>query len=257
MPKFRVTTGTPGETPDEVEAPDWAKALTNVLGRFGVGKKAIRVDVDKEGTTDLWEEDSGIHYRMDIDPDTSFDLGDDPTTDLWDAPTPGSGFSQAATPSMEDQGKIDVQIASILQASTDDDAYEQALTLLLTHIPAESGSILIASGDELNFVCARGPKADQLVGRSMSSAEGIAGAVCQSQSALLIRGVRKNPQHYRDVDRDVNYVTLTLLAVPIINEKQSIGVVELLNPLGSDTFTGWHQGFTRSVCDTLGDRLCR
>ena len=255
MPKFRVSTGKPGETPDEVVAPDWAKALTNVLGRFGVGKQAIRVDVNKEGTTELWEEDSGIHYRMDIDPDTSFDLGDDPTTDLWDAPTPGSGFSQAATPTMEDQGRIDVQIASILQAPTLDAAYEQALTLLLTHIPAESGSILIVSGEDLHFVCVHGPKAEQLTGRSMSASDGIAGAVCQSQSALLIRGVRKNPQHYRDVDRDVNHVTLTLLAVPIVHNEHTIGVIELLNPLGSDTFTGWHQNFTRSVCETLGSRL--
>ena len=53
----------------------------------------------------------------------------------------------------------------------------------------------------------------------------------------------------------MNYITRTLLALPIQKEGQVIGVVELLNPFGSDTFTLDQQQLSTRIVSALAGRL--
>ena len=122
-------------------------------------------------------------------------------------------------------------------------------------IPAESGSILLVESSALRFVTVRGPKSDALSGMTISREHGIAGAVVSSGTALLVRSARDHAQHDHSVDAEVNHFTRTLLALPIQKRDQIIGVVELLNPFGSDTFTLAQQQLSTRIVSTLAERL--
>ena len=72
---------------------------------------------------------------------------------------------------------------------------------------------------------------------------------------MLVREARKSPQHNHSVDQHINHVTRTLLAVPIHTGGKVLGVLELLNPFGEDTFLPWHQNLTKNVAVALAGRF--
>ena len=92
-------------------------------------------------------------------------------------------------------------------------------------------------------------------GKTIALNHGIAGAVVSSGTALLVRSARDHAQHDHSVDAEMNHITRTLLALPIQKEGQVIGVVELLNPFGSDTFTLDQQQLSTRIVSALAGRL--
>jgi len=255
MPKFTVRS--PDTEPAAIEAADWSGALSKLLGRFTGSGNTVHVDVSNSGAAEIWDEHSELRFTMDSDTGagTGFELTDDPTTDLWDAPTPGSGARTAAQPDEVVTADMAKSVEALVLAPTDTGAFESAINLLMTHIPAESASVLLAEGPVLRFTSVRGPHAENLVGTTIPIDKGIAGAVANSGRALLVREARQNPQHDASVDQTINHVTRTLLAVPIQANGSILGVVELLNPFGSNTFMPWHQKFARDVSTALASRF--
>ena len=123
--------------------------------------------------------EGGDDRPMDTDEVLSaeFEMPDVPTTELWDAPTPGSGAGRAKQPEEEELNELLQHTESLRFVATDALACEEALNFLMTHIPAESGSVLLAEGAHLRFTSVRGPCADQLNGQTIPIDGGIAGAV--------------------------------------------------------------------------------
>jgi GAF domain-containing protein len=255
MPKFTIRSENTEAA--AIEAADWPGALSKLLGRFTGSGNTVHVDVDDSGVAEVWDEQSNMRFMLDSDTGTGtgFELGDDPTTELWDAPTPGSGARTASQPDESVTMEMAQAVAAIVDATTDTGACEGAMNLLLTHIPAESGSVLLAEGPFLRFTSVRGPHAEHLVGTTIPIDKGIAGAVANSGRALLVREARQNPQYDSSVDHTINHVTRTLLAVPIEANGSVLGVLELLNPFGSNTFMRWHQEFARDVASALAQRF--
>ena len=72
-----------------------------------------------------------------------------------------------------------------------------------------------------------------------------------------MKEARRNPQHDASVDQNVNHITRTILAVPISDGRTIVGVLELLNPFGTDTFDSWHQQLAKGVARALGVRFLR
>jgi hypothetical protein len=257
MPKFTLESTDPAIDTMPLEARTWSGALSKVISRFRSNGGLVRVNVDDEGHADLWEDETGVCLHLEADPDTGFEMFDDPTTELWDAPIPGSGARVAKAPSPEDQARVQEGLQAIHDAETPTAASDAALDLLLRRVPAESGSVLLADEEQLRFVAVRGPKSDQLLGRTLSRIQGVAGVALQSGTTLLIRRAHSSNQHDASVDRSIGHITRTLLAVPLIADESAHGVLELLNPFGGDTFAPDHQGIAREVCDALSARLAR
>jgi putative methionine-R-sulfoxide reductase with GAF domain len=255
MPKFTIRSE--NAEPAAIEAADWSGALSKLVGRFTGQGNTVHVDVNDKGATEIWDERSEMRFQMDSDTGTGtgFELTEDPTTDLWDAPNPGSGARTASTPNDAVSVEMANSAAALTAEQSDAGACETAMNLLLTHIPAESGSVLLAEGPYLRFISVRGPHAENLVGTTIPIDKGVAGTVANSGRALLVREARQNPQHDSSVDHTINHVTRTLLAVPIESNGSVLGVIELLNPFGSDTFMSWHQEFARDVANALGQRF--
>ncbi len=255
MAKFTIRTENTEDS--AIEAADWSGALSKLVGRFKRSGNTVHVNVSDSGATQVWDDESDMRFSLDMDngPDTGFEMPEDPTTDLWDAPTPGSGAREASRPEPEAAQEMARAISALGSIQTDSGACETAMNLLLTHIPAESGSVLLAEGTHLRFTAVRGPHAEELIGTTIPIDKGIAGAVAKSGRALLVREARKNPEHDASVDHTINHVTRTLLAVPIEADGSVLGVLELLNPFGSDTFLRWHQDLAREVAETLAKRF--
>ena len=227
------------------------------MGKMSGASNTVNIGVDGDGATEIWADGESERYLLDTDDGvgSAFEISDVATTDLWDAPTPGSGAKTAREPNEVEAEAIGAEVARLRTVGSDASACGEALNLLLTYIPAESGSVLLAEGAHLRFTAVRGPHAEALQGSTIPIQKGIAGAVAAAGRAILVREARRNPQHDASVDQHVNHITRTMLAVPIAHGDTVVGVLELLNPFGGDTFDGWHQELTKTVALSLAMRF--
>ncbi len=105
-------------------------------------------------------------------------------------------------------------------------------------VPSESGSILLdnpkdkrpdRSQNSLTFIAAFGSKSAGLIGRTVPADTGIAGHVYVSGKSHCSSNVGKDDLFFPDIDRDNQYQTTSLVAIPVRIEKEVCGVLELIN----------------------------
>jgi signal transduction histidine kinase len=106
-------------------------------------------------------------------------------------------------------------------------------------INAEAGSLLLVDDqrNELVFEVTLGPAAPDLHGQRLPMNKGIVGAAAQTRRPQIVNEAQQDSRWLRDVDKTTAYSTRALLAVPMIVKDKVIGVIELINKLGMDSFT--------------------
>ncbi len=106
-------------------------------------------------------------------------------------------------------------------------------------LEASAGSLLLwdASSNELVFTATQGVGESSLVGRRMPAYKGIAGWVfCQCQSAI-VNDVQKDERFFSAIDESLGHRTNSLIAVPLIVQGKSLGVIEILNKRTGERFS--------------------
>ena len=83
--------------------------------------------------------------------------------------------------------------------------------------------------EELVFLVATGPGADQVVSSSMPLSKGIAGWVVASGQALTITDTKQDTRFAEDVAASTGYVPTSILAVPLQTADDVLGVLEVLD----------------------------
>jgi GAF domain-containing protein len=83
--------------------------------------------------------------------------------------------------------------------------------------------------DELVFEAVAGEGAETLVGQRFPSSTGVAGWVLVTRQPLVIEDVTEDPRFSKDVAESTGYVPKGLMAVPLLHEEQSLGVLEVLD----------------------------
>jgi len=83
--------------------------------------------------------------------------------------------------------------------------------------------------DELVFAAVAGDDEQHLVGRRMPSSSGIAGWVLSSRTPLVLDDVTKDPRFARDVAEGTGYVPQGMMAVPLLDDEDSLGVLQVLD----------------------------
>ena len=83
--------------------------------------------------------------------------------------------------------------------------------------------------DELVFEAVAGEGAEELVGRRFPSSTGIAGWVLVTRQPLVIEDVGQDPRFAREAAESTGYVPKGLMAVPLLHEERSLGVLEVLD----------------------------
>ncbi len=103
---------------------------------------------------------------------------------------------------------------------------------------AEASSLLLldqATGD-LRFHVAKGAAAEGLASAVVKPGKGIVGHVAATGEPLLIADAYADPHFDRSMDEKTGFRTRTLLTAPMISKGQVIGVVQVVNKQGGESF---------------------
>jgi GAF domain-containing protein len=102
---------------------------------------------------------------------------------------------------------------------------------------ASSIFLLDEEKDELVFEAVAGEGADTLVGQRFPSSTGIAGWVLVTRQPLVIENVGADERWNRDVAESTGFIPKGLMAVPLLHEERSLGVLEVLDRPQDTRFT--------------------
>jgi len=117
---------------------------------------------------------------------------------------------------------------------------DEVLTLIMERINAvlkvEAGSLLLIDDEtgELVFQIALGEKAEGVKPFRLPMGQGIVGHVAQSGEPLMISDAQKDRRHYKAVDVATDFLTRSILCVPMTIKGEVIGVIEIMNKLEGD-----------------------
>ena len=102
------------------------------------------------------------------------------------------------------------------------------------HAKAASIFLLDEETDELVFEAVAGEGAETLLGTRFPSSTGVAGWVLVTRQPLVVEDLTKDTRFARDAAESTGYVPRGLMAVPLISEENTLGVLEVLDrPEGS------------------------
>ncbi len=130
--------------------------------------------------------------------------------------------------------------AGVLGAEEDYRALLQSIVEVARAIfgaKASSIFLLDEEADELVFEAVAGEGADELVGRRFPSSTGIAGWVLVMRQPLVIEDVAQDPRFGREAAESTGFVPKGLMAVPLLHEERSLGVLEVLDRPQEARFT--------------------
>lgn len=102
---------------------------------------------------------------------------------------------------------------------------EKAVELLRV----EAGSLILVDQetDELIFEVTTGPGSADLAGVRLPAGTGVVGAVVREGKSVIIRDAQTDQRWYQDLDAE--FVTHSIIAVPMTSRGRAIGVLQLLN----------------------------
>jgi PAS domain S-box-containing protein len=106
-------------------------------------------------------------------------------------------------------------------------------------VEAQGASLFLVNRDndnELVVVAAVGYRAGDLIGLRVPFGEGLAGWVARESQSQLVDDLDTDPRFYRQVDEQTGMNTRSLIAVPLIQGEQMIGVIEVVNKLNDGVF---------------------
>ena len=104
---------------------------------------------------------------------------------------------------------------------------------------AKASSIFLfdEEADELVFAAVAGEDEQHLVGRRIPSSAGIAGWVLSSRTPLVLDDVQKDPRFARDVAEGTGYVPQGMMAVPLLDDEEALGVLQVLDRPAQSRFS--------------------
>lgn len=143
----------------------------------------------------------------------------------------------------DDQRTVEAVLAAVARrvAATDrletrsDDGLLVAVTdLAVTALEAQAASIALhdPATDRLVFRAASGPASGSIVGIAIDAGAGIAGYAFSTGQPLAVADVSADPRFERTIAEATGYVPSSLLAVPLLDERGTIGVLEALDRHG-------------------------
>jgi GAF domain-containing protein len=103
---------------------------------------------------------------------------------------------------------------------------------------AEAASLALhdPASDRLVFTVAAGERGQGVVGLAIGSGDGVAGYVFSSGQPLALSDVERDARFGRATAEQTGYVPRSLLAVPLLDDEGTLGVLEVLDKRGADGF---------------------
>lgn len=130
--------------------------------------------------------------------------------------------------------------AAILLQNIDKDPWIMEVVLEMANeiLDCEASSILIVDleGKELLVALPTGPKKNLIYGKTIAMDKGLAGWVYRNGQSARVSNASTDARFYNGMDSNVDFVTRSILAVPLYINGECIGTVEALNK-SDDNFT--------------------
>jgi diguanylate cyclase (GGDEF)-like protein len=105
------------------------------------------------------------------------------------------------------------------------------------------------AAQELHFEIAIGAGADKLKDVKLKVGEGIAGWVAQTGEPVLVEDVKRDPRFTSRIDEVTQIDTRSVVCVPIKGKEKVLGVIELVNCLGRESFRAEDIPILKSLAD--------
>jgi len=131
------------------------------------------------------------------------------------------------------------KISSELTCATDlDTLLNKIIKYAAMIVQAEAASILLLDKkkNELYFKASLGKKSREVKKYKVKVGEGIAGWVAQKGKSLIIDDVYKDTRWAKKIDNSTKFKTKSLICVPLILDKEIIGVMEVINKKDKECF---------------------
>ncbi|MFH1563713.1 MAG: HD domain-containing phosphohydrolase [Nitrospirota bacterium] len=96
---------------------------------------------------------------------------------------------------------------------------------------AEASSLMLIDEGYFVFEVAIGEKKDELKKIRLPISDGVAGWVAKNKQPISIPDVSKDPRFCKRIDKEIEFVSKSLLCVPLLIKDKIIGVVEALNKI--------------------------
>jgi Nif-specific regulatory protein len=127
-------------------------------------------------------------------------------------------------------------------------------------LDAEGVSVLLLNRErnELYFPYVAGddPQVrDRLSHLRFPSDFGIAGAALKTGGPILVKDAQNDPRFYAGVDRETGMTTHSLIAVPLISEQGTIGLVEVVNRRDGASFVDQDVHFLEAVSGSIATAI--
>ena len=103
--------------------------------------------------------------------------------------------------------------------------------------------------DELVFRVAVGEAADTLQGKRIPLNKGLSGWIARTGQAVIIRDVKKDKRFSDEIDKMTGFTTESLIGVPLRTGEKVIGVIELVNKLSGEPFSGLELKVLSTIAD--------
>ncbi|NIA16282.1 MAG: GAF domain-containing protein [Nitrospiraceae bacterium] len=135
------------------------------------------------------------------------------------------------------------RVHQLIPAITDVEALlERIMEVGKTVARAEACSILLhdKAAGELYFLVAQGESGDQQALKRevrLKMDEGIAGFAATTRQSINVPDVTKDERFYKGADEVSRFETRSVLAVPLTDHDELLGVLEVLNKVGGGPFT--------------------
>lgn len=116
-------------------------------------------------------------------------------------------------------------------------------------LPTESGDLAIHS--------ARGESAPRLDEVRVPLGKGIVGAAMQEKRTICVNDVAGDPRFFKGADQKTGFTTRALLAAPLLDGDECLGVIEFLNPVGRAAFTAQDEALVEYFAGLVAVALVR
>lgn len=105
-------------------------------------------------------------------------------------------------------------------------------------VKAEAASILLLNKEknELYFKASLGKKSKEIKKYKVKVGEGIAGWVAEKGKSLIVEDAAKDTRWKKNLDNATKFETKSLICVPLILEKEIMGVMEVINKKDEEYF---------------------
>ena len=105
-------------------------------------------------------------------------------------------------------------------------------------VPCQAGSILEIDRDssEFFFAAVSGPSCESLLAFRVPVDKGLAGSACATQKTIAINAGDEDQRHLEVISDAIGFEVSNLVAIPIVIQGHSFGVLEVINRIGKERF---------------------